>query len=213
MNLILCLLLLSSPLEEKKKITVVCPLDGHTFTATQILRTNDWGGVDLDFCRHAYKTRPMEFYVWVCPRCNFAGKKKDFTLPLTEEEKTALLGKLTPLKKIEKGMKQSAIPAHVKYDLVEGLFIWCGEFLLALKNPVLVDFHSHFLGTLAKKNVVFFTSGEVGESRGKLRVLYNAQVDLQSVAQSDARFCFSCCDDRIDFFGGEKVFHYFFRTL
>ena len=114
----LCLLLLLSSLDEKKTVKVVCPLDGHSFTAIQIVRTNDWGGVDLDFCRHAYKTRPMNFYVWVCPNCTFTGKKKDFDTPLSDQTKKALLGKLISQKKISKKMKQTDIPAHVKYDLL-----------------------------------------------------------------------------------------------
>jgi uncharacterized protein (DUF2225 family) len=118
MKLILCLLILSFPLDEKKKIKVVCPLDGHTFTATQIIRTNDWGGVDLDFCRHAYKTQPMNFYVWVCPNCAFAGKKNDFSATLSDQAKQALLGKLIPQTKITRKMKQTDIAAHVKYDLL-----------------------------------------------------------------------------------------------
>lgn len=115
---LLILLLLLTPLDEKKKVRVTCPLDGHKFTATRILRTNDWGGVDKDFCRHAYKTRPINYYVWVCPKCFFAGKKKDFDEELSDETKEKLRGKLKPLEPIRKGRKQEAIPGYVKYDLL-----------------------------------------------------------------------------------------------
>ncbi len=127
MKMFLLLLLLPGPLDEKKTVRVTCPLDGHSFRATHILRTNDWGGVDKDFCRHAYKTRPINSYVWVCPKCYFAGKKKDYDGELSTEMKKKLLGNLKPMEPVRRGMKQDAIPGHVKYDLLAQVKILAGE--------------------------------------------------------------------------------------
>jgi len=105
--------------DEKRQVPVVCPVDGTKFTATEIVLSNQWGGLDADFCPHAFKTTPLEFYVWVCPACGFAGRKKDFGARLSEEEKRALGGgALKPCEPIRKGARQSEIPGHVKYDLL-----------------------------------------------------------------------------------------------
>jgi len=80
--------------------------------------TNQWGGLDADFCPHAFKTTPLEFYVWVCPACGFAGRKKDFEAKLPAEEKAALAAGLKPCEPIRKGARQAEIPGHVKYDLL-----------------------------------------------------------------------------------------------
>lgn len=107
----IALLLACALADERKNVEVTCPADGHKFTAIEVVSTNDWGGVDRDFCRHAYKTRPMELYVWVCPKCFFAGRKRDF-------EGTAKKVELKPAVRIVPGMKQDAIPGWAKYDLM-----------------------------------------------------------------------------------------------
>jgi hypothetical protein len=104
--------------DEKKPVEVVCPVDGTKFTAFEVLTTNQWGGLDLDFCPHAYKTTPLEWKVWVCPSCRFAGLRKDFDLKLSEDEKKALQSGLVPALEIKKGARQGEIPGHVKYDLL-----------------------------------------------------------------------------------------------
>ncbi|MBI2898714.1 MAG: DUF2225 domain-containing protein [Planctomycetes bacterium] len=113
--LLLALLLLP---DDRKNVDAACPLDGHKFVAIEIVTTNEWGGVDRDFCRHAYKTRPMEFYVWVCPKCGFAGKKKDFGSALADEAKGKLRAGLKPAVTLRPGMKQTDIPGWAKYDLL-----------------------------------------------------------------------------------------------
>lgn len=109
-------LLLLLALDEKKSVDVVCPVDGHKFTAWEVTATNEWGGVDRDFCKHAYKTRPRELYVWVCTKCKFAGGKKEFAASLTDEQKKALKD-LKPGTEIRMGMRQDDIPGWAKYDL------------------------------------------------------------------------------------------------
>ncbi len=106
------------PGDERKNVEVSCPVDGHKFTAIEILSTNEWGGVDRDFCRHAYKTRPMELYIWVCPQCRFAGRKKDFETSIASELKAKLKEGLKPGVPIRPAMKQPDIPGWVKYDLL-----------------------------------------------------------------------------------------------
>lgn len=110
-------LLLAVSADERRKVPVVCPLDGTSFTAIEVVTTNQWGGIDADFCPHAYKTTPLEFRVWTCPSCGFTGRKADFGARLPEEEKKALREGLSPAEPIRKGAAQSEIPGHVKYDL------------------------------------------------------------------------------------------------
>jgi tetratricopeptide (TPR) repeat protein len=118
----LLLLLLLGPAagagDEKKTVDVVCPVDGHKFQAVEMLVTNNWGGRDFDGCNHAFKTTPLEFLVWVCPSCRFAGRKKDFEAKLDDGLKKALADGLKPLSEIRKGARQAEIPGHVKYDLL-----------------------------------------------------------------------------------------------
>jgi hypothetical protein len=116
MTFLACLV---GPGDEKKEVQVVCPVDGHRFTALEVTVTNHWGGRDPDGCYHAFKTTPLEYLVWICPACSFAGLKKDFTdLKLTEEEKRTLGGGLKPAVEIKRGARQADIPGHVKYDLL-----------------------------------------------------------------------------------------------
>jgi tetratricopeptide (TPR) repeat protein len=111
-------LVLGTAGDEKKSVQAVCPVDGTRFTAVEVVTTNEWGGIDADFCPHAFKTTPLEFYVWVCPACAFAGKKKDFAEKLPEEQKKALRSGLRPLVEIPPDARQADIPGHVKYDLL-----------------------------------------------------------------------------------------------
>ncbi len=104
--------------DERRQVQVVCPVDGAKFTAVEVVLTNQWGGVDADFCPHAFKTTPLEFYVWLCPSCGFAGRKVDFSARLTEEQKKALREGLRPAEPIPKGARQADVPGHVKYDLM-----------------------------------------------------------------------------------------------
>lgn len=116
MTLVLAILAFLS--DEKKAVEVVCPVDGHRFTAYEVVVTNHWGGVDTDFCRHAFKTTPLEYFVWVCPSCAFAGRKKDFSEKLPDEQKRALRAGLRPQAAVKPGVKQPEIPGFVKYDLL-----------------------------------------------------------------------------------------------
>jgi hypothetical protein len=102
----------------QKQVKVTCPVDGAKFEATEISGTNHWGGRDPDGCVHAFNTTPLESWVWVCPACKFAGRKKDFEGTIPEADKKALLELLRPLLEIRKDARQNQIPGYVKYDLV-----------------------------------------------------------------------------------------------
>jgi len=102
----------------QKQVKVTCPVDGAKFEATLIDGTNHWGGRDSDGCVHAFNTTPLESWVWVCPACKFAGRKKDFEGMIPDGEKKALIDGLRPLVEIKKDAKQNQIPGYVKYELV-----------------------------------------------------------------------------------------------
>lgn len=116
MILLIAALLAASDVQKTVKVT--CPVDGTKFEASEITATNPWGGRDADGCPHAYNTTPLESYVWVCPGCKFAGRKKDFDTPIPEADRKALAEGLKPLVEIPKDAKQAQIPGHVKYDLL-----------------------------------------------------------------------------------------------
>ena len=125
MWLITALLILSGPrLDETKPVSVVCPVDRTKFKAELLVRSNDWGGIDRDFCRHAYRTFPMEVKVWTCPGCRYSGTKADFTVdkdnPVTIDSETAdrIRKGLKPAQRLPKRFTQRKVPAWVKFDLM-----------------------------------------------------------------------------------------------
>jgi len=122
MKFVLGLALLAFAADESKKVEVVCPLDGTRFTATEVVRTDasrGWGGVDADFCPHAYRTFPMEAYIWTCPKCWYSGNKEGFDpkKPPDAALKAKLKGALRPALPIKPDARQEEIPGWVKYDL------------------------------------------------------------------------------------------------
>jgi hypothetical protein len=104
--------------DDRKAVEVVCPVDGFKFQAFEVTVSNHWGGRDADGCHHAYKTTPIEYLVWVCPSCGYAGRKKDFEAKLSDEERNALRAGLKPAERIAKDARQNQVPGHVKYDLL-----------------------------------------------------------------------------------------------
>ncbi|MBI4564801.1 MAG: DUF2225 domain-containing protein [Planctomycetes bacterium] len=128
----LLVLLLAAAPDETRKVDVVCPVDGTKFTAIEVLRTDRelaWGGLDSDFCAHASKTTPMEYYIWTCPRCLFSGPKRDFDPKHAPPEKlkTKIREGLRPLIPVKPDAAQSEIPGHVKYDLLSQIEAWRGK--------------------------------------------------------------------------------------
>jgi uncharacterized protein (DUF2225 family) len=115
---LLCCAALAFFSDVHKQVKVTCPVDGTKFEVIEITATNQWGGRDADGCAHAFNTTPLESYVWVCPVCKFAGRKKDFDAAIPDADKKALLDGLKPMVEIKKDAKQSQIPGHVKYDLL-----------------------------------------------------------------------------------------------
>jgi uncharacterized protein (DUF2225 family) len=115
---LLLLCALAVPGDDRKQGKATCPVDGTKFDVIEIAASNHWGGKDADGCPHAFKTTPLEFLVWVCPACKFAGRKKDFDGTLPDADKKALLEGLKPMAEIRKDAKQGQIPGYVKYDLL-----------------------------------------------------------------------------------------------
>jgi uncharacterized protein (DUF2225 family) len=116
MILLLCALLGLS--DVGKQVSVVCPVDGTKFTATEVTATNHWGGRDADGCAHAFNTTPLESLVWVCPGCKFTGRKKDFEGTVPEADKKLLVEGLRSSAEIRKDAKQNQILGSVKYELL-----------------------------------------------------------------------------------------------
>lgn len=116
----LLLLLALAAADERKLVRVKCPVDGARFSAYDVVRTNKWGGIDRDWCAHAFKTRPIDHHVWVCPKCAFAGTKKEFEseTEIPEDARARLRKELKPAVPIPKGAKQKEIAGHVKFDLL-----------------------------------------------------------------------------------------------
>ena len=122
---IVALFLCLSALDTLKKVDVVCPIDGTRFTASEVVSTDAapplfWGGVDTDTCRHAFRTLPMEHYVWTCPKCSFSGTKEDFDPKKapSDDLKKKIREALKPAAPIPAGARQEQIPGWVKYDLL-----------------------------------------------------------------------------------------------
>lgn len=121
--------------DEEKLVDVVCPVDGHKFKAVLITTTNNWGGTDSDFCRHAFNTRPLALRCWTCPSCKYSGQPADFgvelkrvkdkddevvvkPVTLAADVKEILKKDLKPAQAVGKTAKQRDIPGWVKYDLM-----------------------------------------------------------------------------------------------
>ena len=104
-----------------KEVDVVCPIDGTKFTAIRIESSNDWGGVDGDYCAHALGGAPIVFHAWTCPCCCYTGlahrAEVDFA-PARAERRNAILGKLRPRTLIRSDARQCDIPGHAKFDLL-----------------------------------------------------------------------------------------------
>lgn len=115
---ILAAVLAAGAADQKRPVEAVCPVDGFRFTAMEVVSTNQWGGRDADGCPHAYKTTPLEFLAWVCPSCGFAGLKKDFETRFSDEERRRLREGLKPAVPLRRGMGQTEIPGHAKFDLL-----------------------------------------------------------------------------------------------
>ena len=122
MNFVALVLCLVSTPDTLRKVDVVCPIDGTRFAATEVVSTDaslGWGGVDTDACRHAFRTLPMEHYVWTCPSCWYSGSKEDFDPKKrpADDFKRKIKGALKPAIPMAAGSKQDQIPGWVKYDL------------------------------------------------------------------------------------------------
>jgi tetratricopeptide (TPR) repeat protein len=122
MSFVAALLLLAA--DETRAVKVTCPVDGTAFTAELLTRTNRWGGIDRDFCPHAYRTFPMETKVWTCPGCRYSGTKEQFSVegekPVSLDAETArkVRDGLKPLRELPRRFAQRDVPAPVRFDLM-----------------------------------------------------------------------------------------------
>lgn len=121
--LILTLLLWAAP-DETRVVEVTCPVDGARFKAEILTRTNAWGGIDRDFCRHAFNSIPMDTMVWTCPGCHYSGLQEHFTVkdeaPVTLEKEVArkIREGLKPARKLPAKFAQADVPTWVRFDLM-----------------------------------------------------------------------------------------------
>ncbi len=137
MKAVLLLSLLAFP-DERKTVEAVCPADGARFEAVEIVSSNTWGGVDADFCPHAFKTAPLEFRVWVCPSCAFAGRQEDFGKPVSAEEKDALAAEQKDLDRESlAGIRYLAGELHRRKGDFKGASAWYRKALDTTENESL----------------------------------------------------------------------------
>ncbi|MBI3270827.1 MAG: DUF2225 domain-containing protein [Planctomycetes bacterium] len=74
----------------KKKVQLICPLDGAEVTGWEIGSTNTFGGADSDFCPYARGDQPRDFSVSSCSSCLFSGTPGEFKQTFTGEKKKQL---------------------------------------------------------------------------------------------------------------------------
>lgn len=73
---------------------VTCPVDDCHFKAPAGEPGDAAGGVDSDECRHPIRGQTLPYMMLVCPRCNYAAGRLDFTSERTEEQKRLILRRL-----------------------------------------------------------------------------------------------------------------------
>lgn len=110
--------------DETEPVQATCPVDGTSFKAARLKRTNFWGGTDRDFCRHAFKTFPLEVQVWICPGCGYCGTEAQFSVegkePVVFDDavKRKIREGLKPATALPKKVTQDNVPAWVRFDLM-----------------------------------------------------------------------------------------------
>lgn len=123
-GLLLALLALPAVATTSEDVDVTCPVCTNAFQAETWNSTNNVGGQDRDFCRHAAGGQVFIMICWTCPRCYFTGAPAAFDAEKNAESKPLFerLRKTKPLKpavKIDPATKHSGrIPAWVRYDLL-----------------------------------------------------------------------------------------------
>ncbi|PKL49472.1 MAG: hypothetical protein CVV42_05665 [Candidatus Riflebacteria bacterium HGW-Riflebacteria-2] len=107
-----------------KSIQLECPVCGNSLTGSELMSTNNFGGVDSDFMQRPMGASPILIRPTTCIKCGFSGYVDDFS----SEAKKNMPATFTAAIKLEKALKpavylasyteQSDIPAWVKYDLI-----------------------------------------------------------------------------------------------
>jgi len=124
--LVLSVLVLSLPViaTSSETVDVTCPGCSHEFKAEAWMSTNNIGGQDRDFCRHAAGGQVFLMICWTCPGCWFTGYPDAFEGEQDGERKELFtkLRKDNPLKpaaKIDpKPEHCGRIPGWIRYDLL-----------------------------------------------------------------------------------------------
>ena len=70
---------------------LVCPVDGCHFRVPRVEPGDQAGGADSDGCVHDRKGQSLPQLLRVCPRCNYAAGRGEFTAPLSEEQRRLVL--------------------------------------------------------------------------------------------------------------------------
>lgn len=122
--LLLAALLLCAPLgaTTTEEVKVTCPVCDHGFLADDWASTNNVGGYDRDFLKHAAGGQVFIISCWTCPKCCYTGFPSGFKAEKAPKELIERLKKENPLRPAEpidpKLADSRKIPAWVRYDLL-----------------------------------------------------------------------------------------------
>jgi uncharacterized protein (DUF2225 family) len=104
-----------------EEVAVKCPVCDNEFKAEQWNSTNNLGGVDRDFLKHAAGGQVFLIMCWTCPRCCYTGYPDDFDSEEAPKELIAKLKKENPLRPAEpidpNVVESRKIPSWIRYDL------------------------------------------------------------------------------------------------
>lgn len=111
-----------------RPLNLHCPVCGAATTGTAIMSTNNFGGIDHDFCRHAMGSQPLLLVATTCPKCHYSAYADDFEKKVPPELAKAVKGgalvmpAYSPVKATaaDEGVEspRNSLPAWVRHDLV-----------------------------------------------------------------------------------------------
>ena len=111
-----------------RPLKLTCPVCGAATTGTSIMSTNNFGGIDHDFCRHAVGSQPLLMVATTCPKCHYSAYADDFEKKVAPDVIKAVKGgalvvpSYAPVKTtaVDEGMESppNSLPAWVRHDLV-----------------------------------------------------------------------------------------------
>jgi len=122
--ILLAALVLHSPLRATttEEVKVTCPVCANEFLADEWASTNNVGGYDRDFLKHAAGGQVFIISCWTCPQCRYTGFPSGFKADKAPKQLIERLKKENPLRPAEpidpKLEHSRKIPAWVRYDLL-----------------------------------------------------------------------------------------------